>query len=61
MKLIRRRTVLPQDRRIRLATDYNSGMPIKDIMKRYNVSESTVHNILNELVTDEEIADRNGA
>jgi transposase len=43
---IKRRRFAPQELKevyIRIATDYNSGMLVKDIAKRYHRSRATVY------------------
>jgi Mor family transcriptional regulator len=45
----RRRKVTP-DIELRLITDYNSGMPVKDIMERYKISRDTIYRILRKFV-----------
>ena len=38
MEIKYRRTYLTMKEQVSVATDYNAGMPVKDIMNKYNVN-----------------------
>ena len=57
MKIEYRNKQLPINEVIYLVTDYNSGMKVKDIMKKYDVSRTTIYNLLKRQVTKEELVD----
>ena len=46
MKIEYRNKQLPINEQIYLLTDYRGGMKIKAIMEKYNVSKTTIYNIL---------------
>ena len=50
MKLEYRNKPLTQDQKVKLVTDYASGMPIKDMMTKYGVSRQTIYNILKKVI-----------
>ena len=43
---IRKRKPLTIEEQVSITTDYNAGMPIKDIEKKYQVSATTIHNMV---------------
>lgn len=44
-----RRTKFDQETKARIVTDYLAGVPIKEILKRYNIgSNATIYRILKE-------------
>jgi|WetSurMetagenome_2_1015567.scaffolds.fasta_scaffold690432_2 Mor family transcriptional regulator len=50
MKIKIRNTKLTIEHQVKLITDYNAGMPIVDIMKKYKVSRATIYNIRNKYI-----------
>lgn len=50
---IRVRKPLTVEEQVSLTTDYNAGMLIRDIAQKYNISHSTVHNVVNKEIERE--------
>jgi Mor family transcriptional regulator len=46
MKIKYRKKTLTLDEQINLISDYNAGMPVKEIEARYGVSRTTIYNVL---------------
>lgn len=46
MEIRYRQKNLTMDEKVRIVTDYNAGMSLADIMKRYEISQNTIYRTL---------------
>lgn len=49
MEIKYRRQGMPIETKIKIVTDYNANMPIKNIMAKYSTTRTTIYNILKEM------------
>ncbi len=54
MEIRYRRKNLTPEEKVRIATDYNAGMPTRDICNRYSVSRMTIYRTLKAMAKKEE-------
>jgi uncharacterized protein YjcR len=50
MKLEYRNKPLTKDQKVKLVTDYAANMKVKDIMAKYDISRTTIYNILKTVI-----------